>query len=49
MATQKRSASTAPAYTVPGLSTTDGGRVATTLQDRLHALQDLSMTLEHVH
>lgn len=49
MATQKRSATTAPAYTVPGLSTAEGGRIASALQDRLHALQDLSMTLKHVH
>jgi starvation-inducible DNA-binding protein len=47
MATKKSAA--VPAYTVPGLSTDDGGRVAELLQDRLNALQDLAMTLKHVH
>lgn len=47
MATKKSAA--APAYTVPGLSTDEGGRVAEVLQDRLNALQDLAMTLKHVH
>lgn len=47
MATKKSAA--VPAYTVPGLSTDDGGRVAEVLQDRLNALQDLAMTLKHVH
>lgn len=47
MATKKSAA--VPAYTVPGLSTDEGGRVAVVLQDRLNALQDLAMTLKHVH
>lgn len=36
-------------YTVPGLSLEDGHKVAKTLQDRLHALNDLQLTLKHVH
>ncbi|MDV7199291.1 DNA starvation/stationary phase protection protein [Rhodococcus kroppenstedtii] len=36
-------------YTVPGMSTEDGGRVAEILQDRLNALNDLHLTLKHVH
>ncbi|WP_432546839.1 Dps family protein [Kineococcus sp. SYSU DK004] len=42
-------ASGTPQYTVPGMSTEDGGRVATILQDRLFALTDLHLTLKHVH
>lgn len=37
------------AYTVPGLSTDDGARVAAVLQDRLNALNDLHLTLKHIH
>jgi starvation-inducible DNA-binding protein len=36
-------------YTVPGLSLEDGHSVARALQDRLHALNDLQLTLKHVH
>ena len=36
-------------YTVPGMSTEDGARVAEILQDRLNALNDLHLTLKHVH
>lgn len=36
-------------YTVPGLSLTDGQKVGTLLQDRLHALNDLQLTLKHAH
>lgn len=39
---------TAP-YTVPGLSTENGHEVAQTLQQRLHALNDLQLTLKHAH
>jgi starvation-inducible DNA-binding protein len=38
-----------PAYTVPGMTTEQGGRVAAALQQRLNALNDLSLTLKHVH
>lgn len=38
-----------PKYTVPGLSLEDGGKLAATLQDRLNALNDLMLTLKHVH
>jgi starvation-inducible DNA-binding protein len=37
------------AYTVPGLTMKDGHRVATILQGRLHALNDLQLTLKHAH
>jgi starvation-inducible DNA-binding protein len=40
---------TTPSYTVPGMSTKDGGTVADVLQDRLHAYNDLHLTLKHVH
>ena len=36
-------------FTVPGLSLKDGHRVATILQARLHALNDLQLTLKHAH
>lgn len=36
-------------YTVPGMSMADGGKVAEILQDRLNALNDLALTLKHVH
>jgi starvation-inducible DNA-binding protein len=45
MATSKSSAT----FTVPGMSRTDGVEVAAILQDRLNALQDLALTLKHVH
>ncbi|MCK6095350.1 DNA starvation/stationary phase protection protein [Micrococcus sp. EYE_162] len=37
------------AYTVPGLRVEDGHRVAEVLQGRLHALNDLQLTLKHAH
>ncbi|MEJ7742037.1 MAG: ferritin-like domain-containing protein [Nocardioidaceae bacterium] len=36
-------------YTVPGLSLKEGHQVAAALQDRLHALNDLQLTLKHAH
>jgi starvation-inducible DNA-binding protein len=36
-------------YTVAGLSLADGHKVACALQDRLNALNDLQLTLKHVH
>lgn len=36
-------------YTVPGLSLQDGHQVAAILQSRLHALNDLALTLKHAH
>lgn len=36
-------------YTVPGLEVEDGHRVAEILQMRLHALNDLALTLKHAH
>ncbi|MFF0135336.1 Dps family protein [Streptomyces sp. NPDC005227] len=41
--------STTPKYTVPGISTHDGGRIIEVLGKRLHALDDLSLTLKHIH
>ena len=38
-----------PKYTIPGLSSADGQKVADLLQERLHALNDLALTLKHVH
>jgi len=38
-----------PRFTVPGMSKQDGATVAAILQDRLNALNDLALTLKHVH
>ncbi|MET8403870.1 DNA starvation/stationary phase protection protein [Streptomyces sp900116325] len=38
-----------PRYTVPGLTPKDGGRVIGLLMLRLHALNDLALTLKHIH
>lgn len=43
------SASSEPQYTVPGMSLAQGSDVAAILQQRLHALNDLALTLKHVH
>lgn len=36
-------------YTVPGMEIDDGHEVAAILQERLNALNDLGLTLKHVH
>ncbi len=36
-------------YTTPGMTQKDGHQVAEILQDRLNALNDLALTLKHVH
>jgi starvation-inducible DNA-binding protein len=38
-----------PSYTVPGMTTQDAAKVITILQDRLNALNDLALTLKHIH
>ncbi|GAA2727867.1 Dps family protein [Cellulomonas aerilata] len=38
-----------PKFTVPGLSTQDAATIADALQGRLHALNDLALTLKHIH
>ncbi|QTE30792.1 Dps family protein [Pengzhenrongella sicca] len=38
-----------PKFTVPSLTAEDGAAVATILQGRLHALNDLALTLKHIH
>ncbi|WP_030561074.1 DNA starvation/stationary phase protection protein Dps [Streptomyces aureocirculatus] len=38
-----------PRYTVPGISVEDGGKLISALSARLHALNDLHLTLKHVH
>ena len=38
-----------PRYTVPSLTPEEGAQVAEILQQRLHALNDLHLTLKHVH
>ena len=36
-------------YTVPGMTPEDADTVIALLQDRLHALNDLQLTLKHIH
>src|ERR1700759_4306685 len=36
-------------YTVPGMKTDNAERVTALLQDRLNSLNDLALTLKHVH
>jgi starvation-inducible DNA-binding protein len=38
-----------PKYTVPGMKPDVAGEIITVLQDRLNALNDLALTLKHVH
>lgn len=38
-----------PRYTVPSLTPEEGAQVATILQERLNALNDLALTLKHIH
>lgn len=38
-----------PKFTVPSLSLKDGAKVAGVLQERLNALNDLALTLKHIH
>lgn len=38
-----------PKYTVPSLTVEDGAKVAAVLQERLNALNDLALTLKHIH
>ena len=38
-----------PRYTVPSLTPEQGAQVAEVLQQRLHALNDMHLTLKHVH
>src|SRR3954454_22030208 len=38
-----------PSFTVPGLKQEDAAEVVRLLQDRLHALNDLALTLKHIH
>src|ERR1700678_3249228 len=37
------------AYTVPGLKSDDADEIIGLLQDRLNALNDLALTLKHIH
>ncbi|KQX75515.1 MULTISPECIES: Dps family protein [Aeromicrobium] len=40
---------TSPKFTIPGLTTEEGEKLAGILQERLNALNDLHLTLKHVH
>lgn len=49
MAARKTQRTTSPSYTVPGMKPDVAGDVIAVLQDRLNALNDLALTLKHVH
>ena len=53
MATQKRSKSTSPSgsvrFTIPGIEPETAQQLVDLLQDRLNALNDLALTLKHIH
>ena len=40
---------TVPKFTVPSIAPADGAQVAAILQARLHSLNDLALTLKHIH
>jgi starvation-inducible DNA-binding protein len=40
---------TTPKFTIPGLTPAEGEKLAGILQERLNALNDLHLTLKHVH
>ena len=42
-------ATSTPKFTIPGLTNAEGEKLAGILQDRLNALNDLQLTLKHVH
>ena len=44
-----KSSTATSGYTVPGMQIDDGHEVAAILQERLNALNDLALTLKHVH
>jgi starvation-inducible DNA-binding protein len=47
--TTRKTAVTTPHYTVPGMKPDAAGELIAVLQDRLNALNDLALTLKHVH
>jgi len=49
MPQKKRSSPTTPTYTVPGMDTSEAATVIQLLQQRLDALNDLALTLKHIH
>jgi starvation-inducible DNA-binding protein len=49
MATARRTRRSAPAFTVPGMKPDDAHEVIELLQERLNALNDLALTLKHIH
>ncbi|MBV9594733.1 MAG: DNA starvation/stationary phase protection protein, partial [Actinobacteria bacterium] len=46
---RRKSTTTTIRYTVPGVSESDARTVVDLLQDRLNALNDLALTLKHIH
>jgi len=45
----RKSTKSTPSYTVPGMKPDTAGDIIGVLQDRLNALNDLALTLKHVH
>jgi starvation-inducible DNA-binding protein len=49
MATARKLTPRSIAYTVPGMADKDAKAIIALLQDRLNALNDLALTLKHIH
>jgi starvation-inducible DNA-binding protein len=49
MATARKLTPRSLAYTVPGILEKDAKQIVALLQDRLNALNDLALTLKHIH
>jgi starvation-inducible DNA-binding protein len=49
MAATRRSRPSTPAFTVPGMKPDDAATIIDLLQERLNALNDLALTLKHIH
>jgi starvation-inducible DNA-binding protein len=49
MAATRKTTAAVPHYTVPGMKPDAAGEIIVLLQDRLNALNDLALTLKHVH
>jgi starvation-inducible DNA-binding protein len=49
MATSRKTNGRSVSFTAPGMSTADANTVTSILQDRLNSLNDLALTLKHIH
>jgi len=47
--THRHNGNRKPSFTIPGISDSDASKLIDLLQDRLNSLNDLALTLKHVH